>query len=126
MSDPPHASFGPDVAIDENRLEELIIEARTALPFALPDLVNRCASALVLGSALIYLVDLQQRLLVPLDEAMDPLPVGDSSAGWAYRTVSSRVAEADDGLIAVLDHHGNQLRDDATILLLEWRPQRQR
>ncbi|MGR6968283.1 PP2C family protein-serine/threonine phosphatase [Streptomyces cynarae] len=99
MSDPPHASAGPDTAVDEHLLEELIIEAQTALPVELSDLANRCASALGLETALIYLADLQQRLLIPLDEALKPLPVDRSSAGWAYRTVSPRVADADDGLI---------------------------
>ncbi|MEU9497639.1 PP2C family protein-serine/threonine phosphatase [Streptomyces sp. NPDC048196] len=102
MSDLPHASAGPDTAVDENRLEELIVEAQTALPFELPGLANRCASALGLDAALIYLVDLQQRLLIPLDEAAEPLPVDRSSAGWAYRTVSPRVAEADGGVIVWL------------------------
>ncbi|MFF7357036.1 PP2C family protein-serine/threonine phosphatase [Streptomyces filipinensis] len=99
VSDPPHASSGPDTAVDENRLEELIIEAQTALPVELPALANRCASSLGLDTALIYLVDLQQRLLVPLDETLDPLPVERSSAGRAYRTVSPRVTETDDGLV---------------------------
>ncbi|EST19175.1 PP2C family protein-serine/threonine phosphatase [Streptomyces roseochromogenus] len=99
VSDPSHASSGPDTAVDENLLEELISEAQTALPFELPDLANRCASALGLDTALIYLVDLQQQLLIPLDEALDSLPVDRSSAGWAYRTVSPQVAAADDGLI---------------------------
>ncbi|WP_197085143.1 PP2C family protein-serine/threonine phosphatase [Saccharothrix sp. ST-888] len=99
MSDPPLASAGPDAAVDENRLAELIIEAQTALPFELPALANRCASALGLDSALIYLADLQQRLLIPLDEALEPLPVDRSPAGWAYRTVSSRVVDAGDGVI---------------------------
>lgn len=99
VSDPPHASTGPDTAVDESLLEELIIEAQTALPVELPALANRCASYLGLDAALIYLADLQQRVLVPLDEALEPLPVEHSSAGWAYRTVSPRVAEADDGLI---------------------------
>ncbi|MFH8774234.1 PP2C family protein-serine/threonine phosphatase [Streptomyces sp. NPDC017958] len=100
VSDLPHTvSSGPDTAVDEHRLEELIIEAQTALPVELPALANRCASALGLDTALIYLVDLQQRLLIPLAEALEPLPVDGSSAGWAYRTVSPRVAEADDGLI---------------------------
>ncbi len=76
VSDPPHASAGPDAAIDESRLEELIIEAQTALPFELPGLANRCAAALGLDSALIYLVDLQQQLLISLDEALEPLPGG--------------------------------------------------
>ncbi|MFE5587127.1 hypothetical protein [Kitasatospora sp. NPDC056531] len=99
MSDPPHVSAGSDTVVDENRLEELICEAQTALPYELPALANRCAEALRLDAALIYLVDLQQRLLIPLDEAMEPLPVDDSSAGWAYRTVSPHVADADDGVI---------------------------
>jgi serine phosphatase RsbU (regulator of sigma subunit) len=85
--------------MEENRLEQLITEAQTALPVELPALANQCASALGLGTALIYLADLQQRLLIPLDEALEPLPVEGSSAGWAYRTVSPRVVEADDGLI---------------------------
>ncbi|MFF4576469.1 hypothetical protein [Streptomyces sp. NPDC001410] len=58
VSDLPNASSGPDTAVDENRLEELIIEAQTALPVELPTLANRCASALGLGTALVYLVDL--------------------------------------------------------------------
>ncbi|MFJ8361918.1 PP2C family protein-serine/threonine phosphatase [Streptomyces sp. NPDC093984] len=99
VSDPPHTSVGPDTAVDEHRLEELIIEAQTALPVELSSLANRCASALGLDNALIYLADLQQRLLIPLDEALKPLPVDRSSAGWAYRTVSPRVADTDDGLI---------------------------
>lgn len=102
MSDLPHASAGPDTTVDENRLEELIVEAQTVLPFELPALANRCASALDLDAALIYLVDLQQRVLIPLDEAMEPLPVDGSSAGWAYRTISSRVVEEDDGVIVWL------------------------
>ncbi|MGV9245930.1 PP2C family protein-serine/threonine phosphatase [Streptomyces sp. NPDC003710] len=99
MSDPPHASAGPDTTVDENRLEELISKAQIALPVELSALANECASALGLDTALVYLVDLQQRLLIPLDEALEPLPVDGSSAGWAYRTVSPRVADADDGSI---------------------------
>ncbi|MCX5443805.1 MULTISPECIES: PP2C family protein-serine/threonine phosphatase [unclassified Streptomyces] len=99
MSDPSHASASADPVVDENRLEGLIIEAQTALPVELPALANRCASALGLDTVLIYLVDLQQRLLIPLDETLESLPVADSLAGWAYRTVSPRVADADDGVI---------------------------
>ncbi|WBO61763.1 PP2C family protein-serine/threonine phosphatase [Streptomyces camelliae] len=90
-------SSGPDTTV-EHRLEELITEAQTALPVELPALANRCASVLGLDTALIYLVDLQQRLLIPLDEALQPLQVDHSSAGWAYRTVSPRVVDADDGV----------------------------
>ncbi|MFF4406475.1 PP2C family protein-serine/threonine phosphatase [Streptomyces sp. NPDC001262] len=102
MSDPPHAPAGPDAAVDENRLEELIVEAQTALPFELPGLADRCATALGLSSALIYLVDLQQRLLIPLDDILEPLEVDRTSAGWAYRTVSPRVADTADGMIVWL------------------------
>ncbi|WP_065967209.1 PP2C family protein-serine/threonine phosphatase [Streptomyces sparsogenes] len=99
MSDPSHAPAHPGLAVDENRLEQLITEAQTALPVELPALADQCASALGLGTALIYLVDLQQRLLIPLGEALEPLSVDHSSAGWAYRTVSPRVVDADEGLI---------------------------
>ncbi|MGW7528338.1 PP2C family protein-serine/threonine phosphatase [Streptomyces sp. NPDC054783] len=99
MSDPPHVSAGSDAAVDESRLEELLVEAQTALPFELSDLANRCASALGLDTALIYVVDLQQRVLIPLDETLEPLSVVDSSAGWAYRTITPRVVDADGGLI---------------------------
>ncbi|MGW5497790.1 PP2C family protein-serine/threonine phosphatase [Streptomyces olivaceoviridis] len=99
VPDPPDAPSGPDPAADGRRWERLITEAQTALPVELPALVDRCASALGLGTVLIYLADLQQRLLIPLDEALESLPVDRSSAGWAYRTISPRVADADDGLI---------------------------
>ncbi|MFF2148269.1 PP2C family protein-serine/threonine phosphatase [Kitasatospora sp. NPDC058190] len=99
VSDPPHVSAGSDTAVDEHRLEELIIEAQTALPFELVGLANRCAAALGLDAALIYLIDLQQRLLVPLDEALEPLPVDRSPAGWAYRRVSPQVAADNGGVI---------------------------
>ncbi|MEU6591325.1 PP2C family protein-serine/threonine phosphatase [Streptomyces sp. NPDC046881] len=103
MPDSPHAHADrapdPDPAVDEHRLEQLISRAQTALPVELPALADRCASALGLGSALIYLADLQQWQLIPLDESMEPLSVDHSSAGWAYRTVAPRVVDADDGLI---------------------------
>ncbi|MEU1785393.1 PP2C family protein-serine/threonine phosphatase [Streptomyces sparsogenes] len=99
MPDPSHAPADPAPSVDENRLEQLITEAQTALPVELPALADQCASALGLGTALIYLADLQQRLLIPLDEALEPLSVDHSSAGWAYRTVSPRVVDADEGLI---------------------------
>lgn len=96
---PPHPPPGPGPAIDESRLDRLISEAQTDRPVDLPNLANRCASALGLDAAAIYLVDLQQQVLIPLDETAQPLPVDGSLAGWAYRTVSPRVAEAGDGLV---------------------------
>ncbi|MFF0835456.1 MULTISPECIES: PP2C family protein-serine/threonine phosphatase [unclassified Streptomyces] len=85
--------------LDESRLEQLITEAQTALPVELPALANQCASAVGLDTAQIYLADLQQRLLIPLDETSEPLLVDHSSAGWAYRTLSPRVAESADSLM---------------------------
>ncbi|MFE5402578.1 PP2C family protein-serine/threonine phosphatase [Streptomyces sp. NPDC056580] len=84
--------------VDESRLEGLIDAAQTALPVELPALADQCASAVGLDTAQIYLADLQQRLLIPLDEALEPLLVDHSSAGWAYRTLSPRVAESGDSL----------------------------
>ncbi|WP_246430704.1 PP2C family protein-serine/threonine phosphatase [Streptomyces rectiverticillatus] len=69
------------------------------MPVELSALVERCAAVLGMHTALIYLVDLQQRLLIPLDERYGPLPVDGSSAGWAYRTMSLRVADEEAGVI---------------------------
>lgn len=99
MSDPFHGSAHPGPVLDESRLEQLITEAQTALPVELPALANQCASAVGLDTAQIYLADLQQRLLIPLEETSEPLPVDHSSAGWAYRTLSPRVAESADSLM---------------------------
>lgn len=99
MSDPSHGSAQPGPVLDESRLEQLITEAQTALPVELPALANQCASAVGLDTAQIYLADLQQRLLIPLEETSQPLLVDHSSAGWAYRTLSPRVAESADSLM---------------------------
>lgn len=99
VPDPSQAPADPGAAVDERLLEELITEAQVVLPVDLTALANRCASALGLNTALIYLVDLQQWLLVPLDESLEPLPVDGSEAGWAYRTVSPRVMDNGDGLV---------------------------
>ncbi|MET7325789.1 PP2C family protein-serine/threonine phosphatase [Streptomyces sp. NPDC005549] len=54
----------------------------------------RCAKALGLRQAVVYLVDLQQRRLVPQTAVAPTLPVDGSLAGWAYRTQSLRVEES--------------------------------
>ncbi|WP_241833312.1 PP2C family protein-serine/threonine phosphatase [Streptomyces caatingaensis] len=89
---------GP-AAIDDQRLEDLISAAHMAMPVELSSLLRRGAALLGLDNALIYLVDLQQRHLVPLDERHPTLPVEGTLAGWAYRTVSLRVTDADDGVL---------------------------
>ncbi|OVZ99760.1 serine/threonine protein phosphatase [Streptomyces sp. CS113] len=57
----------------------------------------RCAKALGLRHAVVHLVDLQQRHLVPQTAVAPTLPVDGSLAGWAYRTQSLRVEESATG-----------------------------
>ncbi|MEV5604599.1 PP2C family protein-serine/threonine phosphatase [Streptomyces sp. NPDC052299] len=78
---------------DERLLERMLADAHASIPYRVPAVVNRCARAMGLGSATVYLVDLQQQVLVPLDDQDDWLPVDGSKAGWTYRTVSARVEE---------------------------------
>ncbi|WP_395576444.1 PP2C family protein-serine/threonine phosphatase [Streptomyces sp. BK79] len=59
--------------------------------------VARCTKALGLQHAVVYLVDLQQRCLVPQTDVTSNIPVDASLAGWAYRTQSLRVEESDTG-----------------------------
>ncbi|MET7274712.1 PP2C family protein-serine/threonine phosphatase [Streptomyces flaveolus] len=59
--------------------------------------VARCSKALGLQHAVVYLVDLQQRQLVPQTDVASTVPVDGSLAGWAYRTQSLRVEEAESG-----------------------------
>ena len=59
--------------------------------------VTRCSKALGLQHAVVYLVDLQQRQLVPQTDVASAVPVDGSLAGWSYRTQSLRVEEAESG-----------------------------
>ncbi|MGW7282759.1 PP2C family protein-serine/threonine phosphatase [Streptomyces sp. NPDC054844] len=59
--------------------------------------VARCTKALDLQHAVVYLVDLQQRHLVPQTDVASAIPVDGSLAGWAYRTQALRVEESDTG-----------------------------
>ncbi|MEW2624208.1 PP2C family protein-serine/threonine phosphatase [Streptomyces sp. NPDC048106] len=85
--------------MDEQLLERMLADVHAIAPYQLPGLVNRCARAMGLTGAAIYLIDLQQRILVPLDEQDARLPVDDSMAGWAYRTVSVRIEEDQGDLV---------------------------
>ncbi|CAL9605271.1 hypothetical protein SUDANB6_05535 [Streptomyces sp. enrichment culture] len=90
----PEASDGP-------LLEFLADPAHLTLD--LSTAAARCAKALGLRHAVVYLVDLQQRHLVPETDVGPPLPVDGSLAGWAYRTQALRVEESGaGGLIAWL------------------------
>ncbi|MEE1796526.1 PP2C family protein-serine/threonine phosphatase [Streptomyces sp. BE308] len=65
--------------------------------------VERCSTALGLKHSVVYLTDLQQRLLVPLTGHGQDLEIDASLAGWAYRTQSLRVEEGEvSGLTAWL------------------------
>ncbi|MEU1350607.1 PP2C family protein-serine/threonine phosphatase [Streptomyces sp. NPDC005775] len=57
--------------------------------------VARCSKALGLRQSVVYLADLQQRVLVPLLDNVTELDIDGSLAGWAYRTQSLRVEESD-------------------------------
>ncbi|MEU1367750.1 PP2C family protein-serine/threonine phosphatase [Streptomyces sp. NPDC005803] len=57
--------------------------------------VERCSKALGLKQSVVYLADIQQRLLLPLTGHGQPLDIDASLAGWAYRTQSLRVEEED-------------------------------
>ncbi|MEU6105679.1 PP2C family protein-serine/threonine phosphatase [Streptomyces flaveolus] len=59
--------------------------------------VARCSKALGLQHAVVYLVDLQQRHLVPQTDVASAVPVDGSLAGWAYRTQALRVEESEAG-----------------------------
>jgi hypothetical protein len=81
------------VGSGERLLEELVRAAQLASPAELPVVLNRYAEAMGLGRAAVYLVDIQQRLLVPLVEGELEFELDTSLAGWAYRTDSLRVEE---------------------------------
>ncbi|WP_306337336.1 PP2C family protein-serine/threonine phosphatase [Streptomyces sp. KL118A] len=59
--------------------------------------VARCATALGVPRAVVYLADLQQRRLVPLHDETAAVDVDASLAGWAYRTLALRVEESPAG-----------------------------
>ncbi|MET8536901.1 PP2C family protein-serine/threonine phosphatase [Streptomyces sp. NPDC005065] len=82
-------SVGPG----ERLLEELVRAAQLASPAELPVVVNRFAEAMGVSRAVVYLVDIQQRLLLPLVEGEPEFELDASLAGWAYRTGSLRAEE---------------------------------
>ncbi|GAA2299349.1 serine/threonine-protein phosphatase [Streptomyces kunmingensis] len=77
-------------------LGEFLADPRNS-PLDLTTSVACCAKALGLQGAVVYLADLQQRQLAPLNEVAPTLPIDDSLAGWTYRTESLRVEESDMG-----------------------------
>ncbi|MFD8685904.1 PP2C family protein-serine/threonine phosphatase [Streptomyces sp. NPDC059651] len=59
--------------------------------------VDRCSRALGLQHSVVYLSDVQQRVLVPLTGHGQDLPIDASLAGWAYRSQALRVEEGEMG-----------------------------
>ncbi|MFJ6930551.1 PP2C family protein-serine/threonine phosphatase [Streptomyces nigra] len=93
----------PSVGSGELLLEELVRTAQLASPAELPVVLNRYTEAVGLGTAAIYLVDIQQRLLVPFVEVEgEPdVDLDTSLAGWTYRANSLRVGETPSGELDV-------------------------
>lgn len=73
---------------------ELIRSVHDRGPLEVLEAVEAYASVIGLGRVTVYLVDLQQRLLVPLGEGR-PLAVDGSTAGSAYRSETLRLVEGD-------------------------------
>ncbi|MEV8314556.1 PP2C family protein-serine/threonine phosphatase [Streptomyces sp. NPDC059900] len=83
----------------EQLFEQLLASAHAAAPMELPDLAQRFADAAGLDRIDVYLVDIQQRLLVPLADGPLPLDVDTTVAGSAYRAHALRVEELVHGRI---------------------------
>ncbi|WP_329391759.1 PP2C family protein-serine/threonine phosphatase [Streptomyces sp. NBC_01716] len=89
----PSENAGPDPG--EQLFEEFLAETHTAAPTELPELVNRCATAMGIDRIVVYLVDIQQRHLVPLTEGMPSLDVDSTPGGQTYRSLNLRIEESE-------------------------------
>ncbi|KAK1183632.1 PP2C family protein-serine/threonine phosphatase [Streptomyces sp. NBS 14/10] len=85
----------------EALLEELVRTSQEASPAELPEVLDRYVTAMGLGRVVVFLIDLQQRRLLPLTEGEEELEVDGTLAGWAYRTDSLRVTEDGAGGLVV-------------------------
>lgn len=85
----------------EQLLEELLTATHEASPAELPLALDRYTEAMGMGRAVVYLIDLQQRLLMPLDEDEARLGLDDTLAGFAFRTDSVRIEEEGTGRLTV-------------------------
>ncbi|MFG2650700.1 PP2C family protein-serine/threonine phosphatase [Streptomyces sp. NPDC048436] len=83
----------------EQLFEQLLSAAHAAAPMDLPVLVQSFAEAVGLDWIEVYLVDLQQRSLVPLTNGPAVLGVDNTIAGSAYRAHALRIEELDEGRI---------------------------
>jgi serine/threonine protein phosphatase PrpC len=93
----------------ERAIDALLADAHLAAPHQIPGLVARHAAALGADDALVYLVDLQLRVLVPFLEPggpgagrlVDPLSVDGTLPGRAFQHVEVLTQDAPDGRIRV-------------------------
>ncbi|WP_306369842.1 PP2C family protein-serine/threonine phosphatase [Nocardiopsis sp. CC223A] len=86
--------MAPTDAQGEYLFDELVRSVHDRAPLEVLEAVESYAAAIGLGRIIVYVVDLQQRLLVPLTEG-EPLPVDGTTAGSAYRSETLRLAEGD-------------------------------
>ncbi|WP_051938933.1 PP2C family protein-serine/threonine phosphatase [Phaeacidiphilus oryzae] len=91
---------GVDSTVAERLVEDLLARAPGVPPTELTALVNEYARALGLRGVEVFLIDLQQRRLVPLDGDQPALDVDTSPPGWVYRTLTQRVDESGDEIHA--------------------------
>jgi hypothetical protein len=99
----------PTMSDAEQAVDALLAEAHLAAPYQLPGLVARHAATLGADDALIYLADLQQRVLVPflgpggpgVDRQVDPLSIDATLPGRAFQHVEVLTQDAPDGRIRV-------------------------
>ena len=93
----------------ERAVEALLADAHLAAPYQIAGLVTRHAATLGANDAVVYLVDLQQRVLVPFLDSGDPgvgrqvepLSVDGTLPGRAFQHVEVLTQDAADGRIRV-------------------------
>ncbi|TMU97423.1 PP2C family protein-serine/threonine phosphatase [Streptomyces sp. DASNCL29] len=85
----------------EQLLEELLRATQEASPAELPVALDHYTEAMNMGHAVVFLIDLRQRLLMPLEEGEPRLELDHSLAGFAYRTDSVRIEEDGAGGLTV-------------------------
>jgi serine phosphatase RsbU (regulator of sigma subunit) len=94
---------------EESALDALLQASHLMAPHQLPELVAEHAAYLGAEEAIVYLVDLQQRVLVPfvgpagpdLTEILEPLPVDSTLAGRAYQYVEVHTQPVEGGAVRV-------------------------
>lgn len=86
-------------------MNELVQAFHELAPEDLPELLRRHYSALGITGLTAYCADLRQEYLIALPDSRGDssqrLPIDSSLAGWAYRTVSARIAESDSGALTL-------------------------